>query len=466
MPFGIVSMKFSSSSLSLSLRLFIASAVLLPPLLAFSSHMLNHAMLRSQQTAERNLLRGQIHLLLGAAQPNRKGLKLPDALPESRFSSVNSGLIGWIIDANNKVYWMSKSGDLINRAELPPFDQPFVAGKEYYASFTLSGQEYYALTYDTLWDINKQDKNFRFVVAHNQAPMQAELNAYQKRLWKWLAGFAFLLVIVQTLVARWGTQPLRRLARDLEQVEAGTSQELKGNYPADIQPVTNNLNRVLSNELAQKERYRNSLNDLAHSLKTPLSVLRGQLQNRDNEQLIQVVEEQVNRMVSIVDHQLRRATAQVTQTMAHNLLDLTPLVQRLINAMHKVYQAKGIHCTSLLPAQLKFAGDEADMMELIGNLIENACKYGLSQVQISAKIEERAGGLELVILVEDDGPGIPEHLHQTILTRGARADTANAGQGIGLAVAVDILSSYGGSLAITTATLGGAGFILRLPYKT
>jgi two-component system, OmpR family, sensor histidine kinase PhoQ len=458
--------RFSSSSFSLSLRLFIASAVLLPPLLAFSSHMLNHAMLRSQQTAERNLLRGQIHLLLGAAQPNKKGLKLPDNLPESRFSTVNSGLIGWIIDSNDKIYWMSKSGDLAEKTELPQFNQAFVAGKEYYASFTLGGEEYYALTYDTLWEINKQDKRYRFVVAHNQGSMQAELNAYQKRLWKWLAGLALLLVIVQTLVTRWGIQPLRRLARDLEQVEAGRSQELAGNYPADIQPVTNNLNRVLRHELAQKERYRNSLNDLAHSLKTPLSVLRGQLQNRDTEQLIQVVDEQVNRMTAIVDHQLRRATAQVTQTNAHNLLDLTPLVQRLINAMHKVYQQKGIRCTSHMPSHLKFAGDEGDMMELIGNLIENACKYGLSQVQISAKIEKHSHGRELVIFVEDDGPGIPASVHETILTRGARADTANAGQGIGLAVAVDILSSYGGSLEITTATLGGAGFILRLPYKT
>ncbi|HMW48441.1 MAG TPA: ATP-binding protein [Cellvibrionaceae bacterium] len=459
-------MRFSSSSLSLSVRLFLASAVLLPPLLAFSSHMLNHAMLRSQQTAERNLLRGQIHLLLGAAQPNKKGLKLPDNLPESRFSTVNSGLIGWILDSNDKIYWMSKSGDLVEKTELPQFNQPFVAGKEYYASFTLGGEEFYALTYDTLWEINKQDKNYRFVVAHNQGPMQAELNAYQKRLWKWLAGLALLLVIVQTLVTRWGIQPLRRLARDLEQVEAGLSQELTGRYPADIQPVTNNLNRVLRNELAQKERYRNSLNDLAHSLKTPLSVLRGQLQNRDKEQLMQVVDEQVNRMTAIVDHQLRRATAQVTQTLAHNMLDLTPLVQRLINAMHKVYQNKGIQCTSTLPPQLKFPGDEADMMELIGNLIENACKYGQTKVQISAKIEERPIGKELVIVVEDDGPGIPTSLHDTILTRGARADTATAGQGIGLAVAVDILSSYGGSLEITTAALGGAGFILRLPYKT
>ncbi|MEY4590501.1 MAG: hypothetical protein RL497_2577 [Pseudomonadota bacterium] len=427
--------------------------------------MLNHAMLRSQQTAERNLLRGQIHLLLGAAQTTKKGLKLPENLPESRFSTVNSGLIGWIIDANEKIYWMSKSGDLVEKAELPQFNQAFIAGKEYYASFTLGGEEYYALTYDTLWDINKQDKTYRFVVAHNQAPMQAELNAYQKRLWKWLAGLALLLVIVQTLITRWGLQPLRRLARDLEQVEAGKSQELTGRYPADIQPVTNNLNRVLHNELAQKERYRNSLSDLAHSLKTPLSVLRGQLQNRDKDQLIQVVDEQVNRMNAIVDHQLRRATAQVTLTHAHNLLDLTPLVQRLINAMHKVYQHKGIHCTSTLPPSLKFAGDEADMMELIGNLIENACKYGQAQVEISAKIEKRPDGHDLVILVEDDGPGVPASLHQTILTRGARADTANAGQGIGLAVAVDILSSYGGSLEIATSTLGGAGFILRLPHK-
>jgi two-component system, OmpR family, sensor histidine kinase PhoQ len=457
------------SSASLSLRLFVASAVLLPPLLVFSAHMLNHAMLRSQQTAERETLRGQVHLLLGAAQPGKKGIKLPENLPESRFSTVNSGLIGWIVDNDNKIHWRSRSSDLLNKAELPSFKQVFVPGKEHYASFKLNGEEYYALTYDTLWDINKQDKAFRFVVAHNQAPIQAELYAYQKRLWKWLAGLAFLLVVVQTLVARWALQPLRRLARDLEKVEAGHSQALSGSYPTDIQPVTNNLNRVLRNELAQKERYRNSLSDLAHSLKTPLSVLRGQLQSRDGQQpehLAPLVDEQVNRMSAIVDHQLRRATAQVTQRHFHQHIDLSPLVNRLINALHKVYQSKGIRCTSHLPASLPLAADEADMMELIGNLVENACKYGQSRVEISATVEDKSTGRTLALLIEDDGPGIPSALHQSVLTRGARADTATTGQGIGLAVAVDILSSYGGSLDITTSTLGGAGFCLRLPYNS
>ena len=166
-------------------------------------------------------------------------------------------------------------------------------------------------------------------------------------------------------------------------------------------------------------------------------------------------------MSAIVDHQLKRASAQVTHTHSHNLIDLTPLFDRIINAMVKVYQSKGIRCESHLPETLKFPGDEGDMMELIGNLVDNACKYGRSKVIISAKIEAR----ELIVMIEDDGPGIPQAIHQTILTRGARADTATPGQGIGLAVAVDILSSYGGSLDIITSSLGGAAFSLRMPFK-
>ena len=303
------------------------------------------------------------------------------------------------------------------------------------------------------------------MVAHNQAPVEAEMEAFKSSLNRWVRGFALLLIVVQTLIARWTLSPLRRLARDLERVEKGQSHELSGSYPADIQPVTANLNKVLRNELAQKERYRNSMADLAHSLKTPLSVLRGHLQSRHAERLetlTLVVDEQVTRMSAIVDHQLRRASAQVTHTHSHSLIDLTPLIKRLLGALLKVYQSKGMCCDVQLPESLMFPADEADMMELIGNLVENAFKYGRSNIAVRARVESHL----LSILIEDDGPGIPQAIHQTILTRGARADTATSGQGIGLAVAVDILSSYGGSLDIFSSDLGGAGFSLRLPITT
>ncbi|HEY7773033.1 MAG TPA: ATP-binding protein [Marinagarivorans sp.] len=446
---------------SLTTRLFIASVVLLPFLLGFSATMLDYAFKLSLETAERDALRSQVYLLLGVAEPGSKTLEMPPALTEPRFGELNSGLYGWIVDGNNNVVWQSRSTDLIPADYFPELTAPFEAGVRDFFSSQFNADDFYLMTYDTIWPIAGEDARFRFAVAHSQSDLKAILAAYRERLLMWVVGLAVLLILVQTLIARWGLQPLRRLARDLELVEAGRSQSLSGQYPADIRPVTENLNKVLRAEHAQRERYRNTLGDLAHSLKTPLSVVRGQLEMADSnhQDIMPVVDDQISRMSMIIDHQLRRASAQVTQNAVYARVMVRPLIERLTGAMQKVYGDKALQIDIKIAADLPFSGDEADLMEMTGNLIENACKYGKSRVMISASITDD----DLNILIEDDGPGVSETIKSTILTRGARADTATSGQGIGLSVAVDILSSYGGSLQISRSELGGASFNLSLP---
>lgn len=438
--------------------------MLLPLLLGFSATMLNHAYQRSLRAAERDALRGQIYLLLGAAEPIDKGMSLPPVLAEPRYSSVNSGLMGWVINMDGDIQWRSRSSELLTDDDMPRVTAEFRPGSERFFSLFINSIEYYAIGYDTLWDFDNAEQGFRFVVVNSRVPMYNELEAYRKRLWKWLGGLAFLMIIVQTLIARWGLSPLRKLASDLEKVEVGDQKQLLGNYPADIQPVTNNLNRVLKSEQSQRERYRNTLSDLAHSLKTPLAVIRGQLENIEGktaQDLAHSVDEQISRMSSIVDHQLRRASAKVTHA-GQTSLNLKHLVVRLTTALNKVYHDKTIHCEVAIARDLNLRGDEPDFMELIGNVVDNAYKYGRKQVRISA---ERVHN-DLQILIEDDGSGVAPEARRTILNRGARADTASSGQGIGLAVAVDILSSYGGSIDVFNSSLGGAGFKIVLPNWT
>ncbi len=456
-------MRLLARSTSLTSRLFFASAVLLPILLWFSGAMLHHAYQRSLRASERDDLRGQIYILLGAAEPSETGIYLPSNLPDPRYSSVNSGLIGWVIENNGDMLWRSRSGELIPPEDMPRPEREFLAGAERHSVEFLGDQEYYATTYDTLWTVGDQERELRFMVMESRQGMYNELEAFRTRLWRWLGALAALMVIVQTAIARWGLFPLRKLASDLEKVESGSQEHLLGRYPADIQPVTDNLNRVLKMERTQRERYRNTLSDLAHSLKTPLAVIRGQLEQSEHtspEMLRQLVDEQVMRMSAIVDHQLRRASAQVSQAL-HSSVELKPVVERLVGAMQKVYQSKGVQIQVNIPADLTFLGDEADLMELIGNLLDNACKYGKRRVLISA----RKKGNNLHLSVEDDGNGVGHEIKTLILTRGTRADTVTPGQGIGLAVAVDILSSYGGSIDITESSWGGACFKLIFPNK-
>ncbi len=449
------------SASSLSMRLFFASVVLLPFLLGFSATMLDYAFKLSLETAERDALRSQVYLLLGVAEPDEHTLEMPPALTEPRFGELNSGLYGWIVDGQGQVIWQSRSTDLIPADYFPPLVSPFNTGIKNFFSSAFNADDFYVMSYDTIWPVGGADRPFRFVVAHSQADLKASLAAYRERLLMWVVGLALLLIVVQSLIARWGLLPLRRLARNLELVEAGKSQALAGQYPADIRPVTENLNKVLRAEQAQRERYRNTLGDLAHSLKTPLSVVRGQLETAASnpQELTAVVNEQISRMSIIIDHQLRRASAQVTQNAVYARVLVKPLVERLVVAMQKVYQQKEVNISVFIDDNLPFLGDEADLMEVAGNLIENACKYGNSQVRVCAKIV----GDDLLINIEDDGPGVADTLKSTILTRGARADTATSGQGIGLSVAVDIVSSYGGSLQISSSSLGGASFNISLP---
>lgn len=423
--------------------------------------MLLHTFQRSLRAAEKDDLRREIYVLLAEAEPTDTAIDLPPVMRESRYNSVNSGLVAWVVDAKNNMLWRSSSGELIAKEEMPVVDTEFRSGRERFFTFYIDDEEYYAISYDTTWDIFDSLRGYRFIVMQSRAPMYNELKAYRVRLRNWLGGLAILLILVQTIVARWGLSPLRRLASDLEKIESGDQSQLPGNYPADIQPVTDNLNAVLNSERTQRERYRNTLSDLAHSLKTPLAVIRGQLENTndtDLKNLRSVVDEQITRMSAIVDHQLRRASAQVTQA-SHSAVPLRPIVERLKQAMLKVYAYKNLHFEVKIDGNLSFHGDEADLMELIGNLIDNACKYGKGHVLVSAK---RAGP-DLELRIEDNGPGVAEDVRETILTRGTRADSATPGQGIGLAVAVDVLSSYGGSVQIVKSSLGGACFILSIP---
>lgn len=218
---------------------------------------------------------------------------------------------------------------------------------------------------------------------------------------------------------------------------------------------------MLDSEKAQRTKYKNTLGDLAHSLKTPLAIVRSILESQSalgESQSKQTIDEQVNRMSEIIGHQLRRAT-NVSTNVNQRLTNLHSISARLGGALEKVYRDKNITFTNSVSEDDCSLIEEQDAMELIGNILENAFKYGHQQVMISSEKD----GNNITLYISDDGPGVSADKRSAILTRGARADTATAGQGIGLAISIDILSSYGGSLEIDDSTLGGARFEISLP---
>lgn len=465
---------------SLRSRLLITATVVLFVFLGLTGIVLDQAFRSSAERGESEKLLVQIYGLLAAAEESETGLYFPDQLQEPGFNQLGSGLYGIVSDGAGNEIWRSPSAlDLdLSATQLQAISAAVNAGEQIFGKLEpAGGQVLFYFCYGILWQSsNNATQAYVFTALESTRSVAAEINSFRKNLWLWLGGVALVLITVQGFVMSWGLSPLRRLAEDLKLIESGESDYLKGEYPTEIDGVTRNLNRLLANERQQRERYKTTLADLAHSLKTPLAILRGsasslvwQQTNQDARQgsgsldarlmeIMHTIDDQVDRMDQLVTYQLQRAVI-ASSDLIRKSCAVEPLIKNLIGAMQKVYEEREINFT-LCIADCNFFGDERDLMEIMGNLVDNACKYGNGRLEIRAKNSEN--GEQLLFRVDDNGPGIPREKRDKVLQRGMRADTSEAGQGIGLAVVADIVASYNGEIGILDSPLGGAQIHVRI----
>ncbi len=456
---------------SITARLFFASALLLPLFLGVTGFFLDSAFQTSLIAAEKARLERNIYLLYSAADLPIKPLKknekprlvMPKELRDKDFERINSGFYAYLFNEQKELIWQSNSTSLQTPPTYDQISPKLNADQSAEIIFEFENENYFIAYSDIFWEVAKnREVPFRFVAVHDSEDFIAEKNAYRNKLWQWLGAVGILLLIAQTAILRWGLQPLKKLAKALNAMQSGDTRDIEGDHPDELQDIVDNLNQVLAREQALRQRYRNSLSDLAHSLKTPLAVMQAKLsQASADEELQQLAADQVARMNQVVTYQLQRAVSSQQQG-SHQRADLEPIVHRLVNALHKVYASKGVHAQCELAPHSIFAGDEQDLMEVIGNITENAFKYGKSQVRVQSEAKEK----QLIITISDDGPGVPAEQQTRILERGHRLDTSLPGQGIGLSVAADIIHSYGGKLSVSQSTLGGAQFQLLLPLAS
>ncbi|HEY5718515.1 MAG TPA: ATP-binding protein [Motiliproteus sp.] len=435
---------------TLSGRLRLASCLLLPLILGLTALVLDRAFERSLRAGIEQRLKLQTYVLLGAAEAGGGQLWMPPQLQEPRFGQPGSGLYGQISDAKGALLWRSPSA-LAETLPLPPDNAQAQFGR------TPEGLFYYS--YRVTWETEDgRETPLRFITLEQPASYLAERQGFRTLLWFGLGLLALLLLLAQGLLLRWGLRPLVTLADDIKAIEDGHTEQLQGRYPHEVAPVTDNLNLLLAGERRQRERYRHTLADLAHSLKTPLAVIRN-LDPADPTSSGEL-QTQVDRMDQIISHQLGRSAT----TSAHHLLQavaVRPALERMGTALGKIYREQ-LQEFVVVGESDPFRGDERDLLEMLGNLLDNAFKYGAGRVRVVLENHPQ----QLCIRVEDNGPGVDTALHDSILQRGTRADSQPRGQGIGLAVVRDILASYGGSLRIEhSTTLGGAAFVLRVPTK-
>jgi two-component system sensor histidine kinase PhoQ len=253
---------------------------------------------------------------------------------------------------------------------------------------------------------------------------------------------------------------LRTVTADLQQIERGHAERLEGDYPGELAGLTSSLNSLIMHSKAVQSRYRNSLDDLAHSLKTPLAILQSsQPGNGPSDDSHALVSEQVQRMDEIIHHQLQRAAVSGRSTLARPVA-VGKVLERLLRTLDKVYREKQVAVELDLDPEATFTGDEADLTEVLGNLLENAYKYCRSAVRVGVKSAQHAGSVE--ISIEDDGPGIAPDQVDTLLQRGKRMDESIPGQGIGLSMASEIIALYDGKLSFTASPLGGT--LIRISF--
>jgi two-component system sensor histidine kinase PhoQ len=276
----------------------------------------------------------------------------------------------------------------------------------------------------------------------------------------------FLLIISLAVLFRNVLKPLRRVEHEIEDIEAGRLPELGKGYPRELIGVTENMNTLLRSERERMSRYRNTLGNLAHSLKTPLAVIRNQLSSPQLRGVegAQQLDEQVGRMDDIVRYQLKRAAASAGLTLGAAPVMLIDVVEPLVSTLRKVYFERRIACAAEVGPECAFLADKGDLMELIGNLLDNAFKYCREQVRISVQplpvADSRRNGLSIVI--DDDGPGISADKRQHVLERGTRLDERASGQGIGLSVVRELAELYRGTVEIGESDLGGTRVTVQL----
>jgi two-component system sensor histidine kinase PhoQ len=331
--------------------------------------------------------------------------------------------------------------------------------------FFLNAAGQFIFQYSVIWENDSgQEQSLVFSVAEDSQSLINQVDSFSATLAYWLLVSGVLLVILQFIVLRWGLKPLRIIARDLEAIEQGKKTRLAGQYPSELQGLAANLNTLISSERAHMERYRNTLADLAHSLKTPLTILRGGLNSQTfPAELQQGFDTQITRMNEIVEYQLQRAAAKGKRQYTGKV-DAVIVIKKIIASLTKVHLQKKIEYIVDAPEKYWVYCESGDLYEIIGNLLDNASKWCRQQVKVILTTGEVPG--ILLLTVEDDGPGIALEKIDSILQRGVRADENIQGHGIGMAVVNELVTLLGGHLSGgKSPSLGGMQWRVQLSFS-
>jgi signal transduction histidine kinase len=438
---------------SLSLRLVVGAAISVAVALAIAAVLLG-ALFRDY--VERGLearLNAQLDGLVTITEIGEDGRPQPlRELAEPRFQQPLSGWYWQISPAaggeptRSRSLWddvlPTVSGLVAGPAAFQdiagPADQPLYAGARL---ITLPGS----------------DREFVFTVAADRAEITAETRPFTVTLRLSLATLGLVLVGALIVQVRYGLDPLKRIPKALADIRSGRADRLTGDFPSEVEPLAVEINALIDHNEKVVDRARTHVGNLAHALKTPLTVLRGEAA-RAGGALAAIVAGQGEIMTRHVDHYLARARIAARHRALGARAEVRPVVEDLRRTLDRIHQDRGLDI-AVEGEEAVFRGDREDLEEMVGNLLDNACKWAAARVRVS--VHRRGGDIE--IRVADDGPGLEADERETALTRGRRLDESKPGSGLGLAIVADLVAHYGGTLDLARADIGGLAAILTLP---
>jgi signal transduction histidine kinase len=309
------------------------------------------------------------------------------------------------------------------------------------------------------------DGRFLVAVAGDPAEIDQEIHAFNRALAITFGALAVVLLLTTLFQVRFGLAPLKRISESLAAIRAGKTERLEGTFPDEIAPLARETNALIDANRGIVERARTHVGNLAHALKTPLSVIVNEASTR-NDPFAAKVREQTDIMRDQIARHLERARLATRATVVGTITDVCPVVTALARTMEKIHHDRGIAIDIDAPQEARFRGERQDLEEMVGNLVDNACKWAQSRVNLEV-VPVRADGsaqAPLVrLVVDDDGPGLTVGEREQVGNRGRRLDETKPGSGLGLSIVVELAQLYGGKLVLGTAPIGGLRAELVLP---
>lgn len=443
---------------TLAARLFFLSAIWAILSIALIAFLVSENYRRNAETGLAARLTANLYNIMGSVTTNEDGQLggRPD-LRDARFSQFRSGYywsVNEVAKPDNRVASTSLAGDTISVPRARGFDESF---QRQFVTVDEAGNRLIGIEAQAF--LGEGDDLFSFKITGNSSEVEAEVADFIRQLLIMLTLFAVGFILVTFFIVRLGLAPLSRATRRLADIREGRAERLEGNFPLEIQPLIDETNSLIRANNSVIERARTQVGNLAHSLKTPLAVLRNEGRGA-SEKTRRIIEEQVRQMQGQIQSYLDRARIAARVGTVTSRTDIQPVLERLVRVMTKLNPHLDIRVDTTAAPDAVFAGEQQDLEEMVGNLLENACKFAAKRIDIV--VGAPAPGRSL-ISIEDDGPGLDKPAREKAMQRGARLDETKPGSGLGLSIVGDIAKEYGGALRLSRSSLGGLAAAVELP---